>query len=42
MIKSPKQLTDASSAELFARMKTASFAEVQKFVPFMAVVVYTC
>ncbi|XP_010714161.1 UDP-N-acetylglucosamine transferase subunit ALG14 homolog [Meleagris gallopavo] len=28
MIKSPKQLTDASSAELFARMKTASFAEI--------------
>lgn len=33
---------DANSAELFVKMKTASFAEVQKFVPFMAVVVYTC
>lgn len=42
MIKSPKQLMDANSAELFAKIKTASFADVQKLVPFMAVVVYTC
>lgn len=41
-IKSPKQLMDASLAEFFAKTKTASFADVQKLVPFIAVVVYAC
>ena len=40
--KSPKQLIDASLAEFFTKIKTASFADVQKFVPFMDVVVYAC
>lgn len=33
---------DTSLAEFLAKIQTASFADVQKFVPFMAVVVYAC
>jgi len=33
---------DTSLVEFFAKIKTASFADVQKFVPFMAVAVYAC
>lgn len=33
---------DASLAEFFAKITTASFADVQKFVPFTAVAVYAC